>query len=52
MKELLQNKNISLACFMFNSVFAFYSFTNGDQFLGWLCIVFSIVCIRNWLSHP
>ncbi len=49
MDKILNNKYISLICTIINSVFALHSFINGSWLFGWLCVVFAVICGRNYL---
>jgi len=52
MNEILKSKNMSLVCTIANSLFAIHLFTNGIFLFGWLCVVFAVICGKNYLTHP
>ena len=49
MQGFLASKNFSLACAIFNGVFALHSFTNGSWIFGLICAAFCAFCTRNYL---
>lgn len=52
MLDLLQSKNMSLFCMIFNGVFALHSFATGSWMLGFMGVAFALFCGRNYLAHP
>ena len=47
--KFLASKNVSLACALFNGVFAVHSFANGSMLFGCVCAIFCAFCTKNYL---
>ncbi len=50
MKQFLASRNFSLACALFNGIFALNAFGNGSWLFGILCTGFFALCMKNYLD--